>query len=121
MWTRAFITFFFFQAEDGIRDRTVTGVQTCALPITAVAGFGCSLPNGSVTAYDASALSTVGRLNEIGTVFLSAPVPYAVSVDPAGARAFASTNCGDRLNTLTVTRSESCGSGLALTKTATRS
>src|SRR5437867_11715336 len=26
-------TKFFFQAEDGIRDRTVTGVQTCALPI----------------------------------------------------------------------------------------
>src|SRR5690348_7775196 len=25
--------FFFFQAEDGIRDRRVTGVQTCALPI----------------------------------------------------------------------------------------
>src|SRR2546430_11034798 len=25
--------FFFFQAEDGIRDLTVTGVQTCALPI----------------------------------------------------------------------------------------
>src|SRR2546430_3782377 len=34
--------FFFFQAEDGIRDLTVTGVQTCALPIsrasTAAAG-----------------------------------------------------------------------------------
>src|SRR5699024_11707270 len=29
---------FFFQAEDGIRDRNVTGVQTCALPI-------CSLRN----------------------------------------------------------------------------
>src|SRR5438309_6646913 len=27
------IMFFFFQAEDGIRDGTVTGVQTCALPI----------------------------------------------------------------------------------------
>src|SRR2546430_6117963 len=27
--------FFFFQAEDGIRDLTVTGVQTCALPICA--------------------------------------------------------------------------------------
>src|SRR5699024_11872655 len=27
--------FFFFQAEDGIRDRNVTGVQTCALPILA--------------------------------------------------------------------------------------
>src|SRR2546427_5541566 len=28
-----FYFFFFFQAEDGIRDLTVTGVQTCALPI----------------------------------------------------------------------------------------
>src|SRR5437773_12179807 len=33
-----FLFFFFFQAEDGIRDRDVTGVQTCALPI-----FGQSL------------------------------------------------------------------------------
>src|SRR5258708_28821271 len=28
--------FFFFQAEDGIRDDLVTGVQTCALPISEV-------------------------------------------------------------------------------------
>src|SRR5699024_5124288 len=28
-----FVMYFFFQAEDGIRDRNVTGVQTCALPI----------------------------------------------------------------------------------------
>src|SRR2546425_5968132 len=28
--------FFFFQAEDGIRDKLVTGVQTCALPISPV-------------------------------------------------------------------------------------
>src|SRR6266498_4974431 len=28
-----FLYFFFFQAEDGIRDADVTGVQTCALPI----------------------------------------------------------------------------------------
>src|SRR5437870_12510789 len=28
-----FLFFFFFQAEDGIRDGHVTGVQTCALPI----------------------------------------------------------------------------------------
>ena len=27
------VFFFFFQAEDGIRDHCVTGVQTCALPI----------------------------------------------------------------------------------------
>src|SRR5260221_9387093 len=30
--------FFFFQAEDGIRDHCVTGVQTCALPISLEAG-----------------------------------------------------------------------------------
>src|SRR5437870_7341105 len=30
-----FFFFFFFQAEDGIRDGHVTGVQTCALPISA--------------------------------------------------------------------------------------
>src|SRR5438128_7340302 len=28
------LCYFFFQAEDGIRDATVTGVQTCALPIS---------------------------------------------------------------------------------------
>src|SRR5262249_58718468 len=31
------ILFFFFQAEDGIRDWSVTGVQTCALPISSLA------------------------------------------------------------------------------------
>src|SRR5260221_13966425 len=39
-----YIYFFFFQAEDGIRDHCVTGVQTCALPICA--GLAISdLPN----------------------------------------------------------------------------
>src|SRR5687767_15187958 len=32
--------FFFFQAEDGIRDKLVTGVQTCALPISVNGGGG---------------------------------------------------------------------------------
>src|SRR5690606_12181698 len=36
--------FFFFQAEDGIRDFHVTGVQTCALPIFAwFAGWACAI------------------------------------------------------------------------------
>src|SRR2546429_1723873 len=34
--------FFFFQAEDGIRDVAVTGVQTCALPILFVLRQNCS-------------------------------------------------------------------------------
>src|SRR5260221_8577480 len=33
LW-RSVFCFFFFQAEDGIRDHCVTGVQTCALPIS---------------------------------------------------------------------------------------
>src|SRR5437588_7807857 len=33
------VFFFFFQAEDGIRDHCVTGVQTCALPICDRNGF----------------------------------------------------------------------------------
>src|SRR2546427_2094977 len=36
--------FFFFQAEDGIRDLTVTGVQTCALPISHRAPVSVALP-----------------------------------------------------------------------------
>src|SRR2546430_6904743 len=34
IWLRSCCGSFFFQAEDGIRDLTVTGVQTCALPIS---------------------------------------------------------------------------------------
>src|SRR6266542_6583719 len=41
------VSFFFFQAEDGIRDATVTGVQTCALPISIVT-VGNELVSGDV-------------------------------------------------------------------------
>src|SRR2546422_1208163 len=40
------VFFFFFQAEDGIRDVAVTGVQTCALPISVHAG-----PTGPLVGY----------------------------------------------------------------------
>src|SRR3989441_8913194 len=43
------VFFFFFQAEDGIRDKLVTGVQTCALPIS-ILGFSNSAPRRSATA-----------------------------------------------------------------------
>src|SRR2546430_6094093 len=49
--------FFFFQAEDGIRDLTVTGVQTCALPICAWASW-----------------SKQRRPGEAGTLFLGEPL-----------------------------------------------
>src|SRR5207247_8401705 len=38
--------FFFFQAEDGIRDPLVTGVQTCALPILTLSGHKIGGPKG---------------------------------------------------------------------------
>src|SRR5206468_6474294 len=43
------LSLFFFQAEDGIRDLIVTGVQTCALPISPRPGRGYAegLPAGS--------------------------------------------------------------------------
>src|SRR5699024_11542053 len=43
--------FFFFQAEDGIRDRNVTGVQTCALPISTGAPICILIPLSSWGAY----------------------------------------------------------------------
>src|SRR2546427_7282365 len=45
---------FFFQAEDGIRDLTVTGVQTCALPISAGPAL-CAAPRGGRRARAAGA------------------------------------------------------------------
>src|SRR6266567_4989468 len=62
---------FFFQAEDGIRGLTVTGVQTCALPISCVAlGIGVD-PNGesgaalpAAAAYAAQVLQASGRTSD---------------------------------------------------------
>src|SRR5256885_16710525 len=46
--------FFFFQAEDGIRDYKVTGVQTCALPISTLIpwrGFWCATRTGPASCW----------------------------------------------------------------------
>src|SRR5258708_15094803 len=56
--------FFFFQAEDGIRDDLVTGVQTCALPISAFAPAmspAMSAPMLSPTSSAADALRKSGQ------------------------------------------------------------
>src|SRR6266567_7635321 len=83
--------FFFFQAEDGIRDLTVTGVQTCALPI-AVAGIaggggwrfggmgGTWLLGGSATAAVRAAVD-VGIAGGVGPRH---PEPAAIAERPAG-------------------------------------
>src|SRR5256885_7218260 len=55
--------FFFFQAEDGIRDYKVTGVQTCALPICPVLPPGCERSRAAWPACDgrAAPLLPAGR------------------------------------------------------------
>ena len=49
--TKTFFFVFFFQAEDGIRDWSVTGVQTCALPISMIVRrvSGCCIQAASVS------------------------------------------------------------------------
>src|SRR2546429_6562823 len=61
--------YFFFQAEDGIRDVAVTGVQTCALPI-------CPRPVRRPIAgrYDGRVTEASRRLGRVGGEFLD-PVP----------------------------------------------
>src|SRR6266404_7100574 len=44
--------FFFFQAEDGIRDKLVTGVQTCALPISEAITTDCHSRSKRPLAFD---------------------------------------------------------------------
>src|SRR2546427_12620257 len=66
------LLFFFFQAEDGIRDLTVTGVQTCALPISR---WTCSLRREGLTICKAlSPCSIPSRMKGISTRYLSADV-----------------------------------------------
>src|SRR5687767_15349762 len=68
--------FFFFQAEDGIRDKLVTGVQTCALPIL----MDQAVSDASASATDVAA---VGITNQRETTVLwdratSEPVAPAI-------------------------------------------
>ena len=63
--------FFFFQAEDGIRDWSVTGVQTCALPIWAVQKPGAlpqrkpgSIKSGALPQRELGSIKSRGRSEE---------------------------------------------------------
>src|SRR5579859_7478858 len=58
------VFFFFFQAEDGIRDLTVTGVQTCALPIW-LAGNPAGGPSAGLAAELAAAAARHPDIGEL--------------------------------------------------------
>src|SRR5437870_11105892 len=64
-----FFFFFFFQAEDGIRDGHVTGVQTCALPISFF------VPSRQVSSVTPNRSSIVSDRRKPG-VIATAETPY---------------------------------------------
>src|SRR2546430_6796384 len=72
-----FYFFFFFQAEDGIRDLTVTGVQTCALPIS----FPCCPEKKNLSPRGLTALRLQGHpLNSLWTAGTSIRCHHDVPV-----------------------------------------
>src|SRR5260370_18009935 len=77
------VLFFFFQAEDGIRDSSVTGVQTCALPISPVVGQVVTLSatmnaaaTGTVTFSDGSTVLARSEERRVGKECRSRWSPY---------------------------------------------
>src|SRR6266487_872740 len=87
---------FFFQAEDGIRAGRVTGVQTCALPIT----YAPATPDE-----DEDLVDTTGE-NPV-------PVPYIPPPRPSSYRAASSPPSGAKpKDPLTANQCEYCGGGL---------
>src|SRR5690606_39923610 len=86
--------FFFFQAEDGIRDFHVTGVQTCALPISSVRAASAAAGGGRYPCYPDVARTTgtaaPGPRHAAGAVRLPSP-GAAGHPRPAGADSATST------------------------------
>src|SRR5256885_10105277 len=58
--------FFFFQAEDGIRDYKVTGVQTCALPISRTKTAACGAANRGFESHPARQLALSRKESHFG-------------------------------------------------------
>src|SRR5205823_10177272 len=83
------IPFYFIQPEDGIRPKLVTGVQTCALPISiAVPDFGSREPAGRVVArLEIDKLSKdVRALGENGELIAFYPASIGSKEKPAPSR-----------------------------------
>src|SRR5690606_40494047 len=62
------LSFFFFQAEDGIRDFHVTGVQTCALPILSVGLFRAALADAGAGRLRPAAVAVVAGVRRMSVV-----------------------------------------------------
>src|SRR3989475_1240391 len=74
---------FFFQAEDGIRDLTVTGVQTCALPILGIAYLGIGMGGALVPLLAVTLPQAFGwraALRDLGILMIAVAFPAAFFV-----------------------------------------
>src|SRR5207237_7083470 len=89
--TRMFqpLRFFFFQAEDGIRDSSVTGVQTCALPISGRAAGRAGLT--------AAVLCSLRNAGPTGACGRSQPATGQPDRDPTPGREIGRASCRERV------------------------
>src|SRR5205823_8914701 len=90
-----FFFFFFFQAEDGIRDKLVTGVQTCALPISA-AGTARSCTAGAVHRPDRRRHAAAPPPARPVPAVQDLAVPAAVPAGPGGLAEIGRASCRER-------------------------
>src|SRR5256885_6662580 len=91
-----FMLFFFFQAEDGIRDYKVTGVQTCALPIWA----GALLLNLDPATNESKAAAAVAHAMPVGSGMGNGRldlVQALQSVAPANGNKIGRASCRERV------------------------
>src|SRR2546425_3553842 len=108
-----FLFFFFFQAEDGIRDKLVTGVQTCALPICVRKAALCQVTFGQL-ADEATDMSEVELLSgphasrftntDIRTHQLVGHLPQGTASDAALEHALGQSKQEHRVPPLTLRR-----------------
>src|SRR2546427_1945926 len=76
------LIFFFFQAEDGIRDLTVTGVQTCALPIFSADASRTTLVSTPATFYPKVLLTKAMRRHSV----IGRQIPWTHSIRSTSAQ-----------------------------------
>src|SRR2546429_9870158 len=88
------IVFFFFQAEDGIRDVAVTGVQTCALPISSGPSSGY-LPASLIDVpLDFKALADAGSMLGSGAIVVCDDTTCMLDMALNAVRFYRNESCG---------------------------
>src|SRR5688500_6680972 len=95
--------FFFFQAEDGIRDYKVTGVQTCALPILVADGVAAT-EIAVLVRTNAQVVPFEGALTAADIPFTVRGVRFFARPDVRAARAALRTDATGRLSRIVAER-----------------